>query len=355
MLNKTLLTLTFTFLICSASEAEAAEKVRVFILAGQSNMQGLGSVELGGEFKGVNEKGRPIIERVPGAIGSLRHMVREDPTEFAHLVDERGAWVVRDDVWIWSRNGQDYDKDGDKNNDTRTGGLTVGYGAVPKDGVPRIGPEFGFGHAVGEAYDEQVVIVKIAWGGKSLAVDYRPPSAVEKRGVPMKNGVPRKGAGVYYDLLIKNTKDALAAIETRYPNKDIVLSGFGWHQGFNDRLSTDYRREYAANLADFIVDIRKELGVPKLPFVIATTGMNPLYRESRNLELHRAQVGVADASLHPEFAGSVAAVDTRGFWRENKVSPSADGPHWNQNGESYYQIGAGMGEAMVELVPAKTP
>lgn len=54
------------------------------------------------------------------------------------------------------------------------GPFTVG---TARCGVDSIGPEFGFGHTVGNAIDAPVVLIKIAWGGKSLAVDFRPPSA----------------------------------------------------------------------------------------------------------------------------------------------------------------------------------
>jgi alpha-galactosidase len=39
---------------------------------------------------------------------------------------------------------------------------------------------------VGDHFDEPVLLVKVAWGGKSLAVDFRPPSAgaIEYRGNP---------------------------------------------------------------------------------------------------------------------------------------------------------------------------
>ena len=53
------------------------------------------------------------------------------------------------------------------------GPLAPGFGS--RDDA--IGPELGFGHVVGEHLDEQVLLIKVAWGGKSLAVDFRPPSA----------------------------------------------------------------------------------------------------------------------------------------------------------------------------------
>ena len=54
----------------------------------------------------------------------------------------------------------------------RKGKLTVGYGS-PKC----IGPELEFGTVVGDRYDEPVLLIKTAWGGRSLYRDFRSPSA----------------------------------------------------------------------------------------------------------------------------------------------------------------------------------
>ena len=40
-----------------------------------------------------------------------------------------------------------------------------------------MGPEVGFGWALGDYYDSEVLLIKVAWGGKSLAVNFRPPSS----------------------------------------------------------------------------------------------------------------------------------------------------------------------------------
>ncbi len=101
----------------------------------------------------------------------------------------------------------------------------------------------------------------------------------------------------------------------------------------------------------FIKDIRKELGVPKLPFVIAETGMNgPDEKHPRALSLMKAQAAVAE---HKEFHGDVAFVKTQNFWRPAEQSPSGQGYHWNSNAETYYLIGQSMGEAMLQLISNK--
>ena len=56
-------------------------------------------------------------------------------------------------------------------------GITVGYGARND----RIGPELQFGHVIGDYFENQVFLIKTAWGGKSLAKDFRPPQ-LRRRG-----------------------------------------------------------------------------------------------------------------------------------------------------------------------------
>jgi hypothetical protein len=126
-----------------------------------------------------------------------------------------------------------------------------------------------------------------------------------------------------------------------------VLAGFGWHQGWNDRINDKHNAEYESNMAHFIRDMRKDLGAERLPFVIAETGMTgPNEMHPRALSLMKAQAAVAE---HPEFKGNVAFVGTRAFWREKEQSPSGQGYHWNTNAETYYLIGEAMGQAMLGL------
>jgi alpha-galactosidase len=100
-------------------------------------------------------------------------------------------------------------------------------------------------------------------------------------------------------------------------------------------------------MANFIRDIRKDLGAPGLPFVIAETGMGgPEETHPRALSLMKAQAAVAE---YPEFQDNVAFVGTRDFWRPKELSPSGQGYHWNSNAETYYLIGTAMGEAMKKL------
>ena len=159
--------------------------------------------------------------------------------------------------------------------------------------------------------------------------------------------------GKYYRETLTLTKAALANSKELVPGSDgrYELVGFGWHQGWNDRIDDKHNAAYESNLAHFIRDIRKDLGVEKLPFVIAETGMTgPDEKHPRALSLMKAQAAVAE---HPEFQGNVAFVGTRTFWRPQEQSPSGQGYHWNTNAETYYLIGDAMGKAMLGLLNSK--
>ncbi len=312
-------------LLCSSLLSARAATVKVFILAGQSNREGQG-------FIAADPKRN-------GGKGSLEFLVKDAATapKFAHLVDAAGKWRVRDDVFIHYLQ--------------RKGPLTVGFGAKET----MIGPELGIGWVTGDAFKEPVLLIKCAWGGKSLGVDFRPPSAGK---LPYSLGEKTDAAmaqdpailGKYYRETLALTKAALAQVKELVPGSDgkYEVVGFGWHQGWNDRVTQPFNDEYEKNMAHFIRDMRRDLGVPKLPFVIGETGMTgPGETHPRALSLMKAQAAVAE---HAEFKGNVAFVGTKAFWRPVEASPSGQGYHWNTNAETYWLIGEAMGQAMLKLL-----
>ena len=296
-----------TWSTCVAAATGTSPPVKVFILAGQSNMVGFGKVAADPDRNG----GR----------GSLEWLVEHSPNraKYAALRDADGQWVERDDVKIWFLG--------------RSGGLRPGFGASED----AIGPELGFGTVVGDALDEPVVLVKIAWGGKAIGKEFRPPSSGGE-------------VGAEYRQLVDLSKATIANLGSIFPEfegREIELVGLGWHQGWNDRVDQAFNDAYERNLSNLIRDLRKELGAPDLPFVIAETGMTgPGETHPRALSLMAAQKAVAEAQ---EFRDTVAFVPTRSFWRDESQSPSRQGYHWNSNAETYHLIGEAMGEAMLRL------
>ncbi len=302
-----------------------SNKVKVFILAGQSNMEGHGEMN-------------PV-----GTQGTLEYIYNDDPTTYAHLKDG-GSWAVRDDAWIWYRRG---------GGAVLKGGLTTGYGAGSSNTT--IGPELQFGHSMGDYYTEKVLLIKIAWGGQSLGTDFRPPSSGWSKDVPVTDG----DEGFYYKQMLDFTVDALDNIATNFPTHNPAdgyeIVGFGWHQGWNDRVEPIFAAEYETNMENFIKDVRLSLGIPRLPFVIATTGMA---HNSNYSQVELAQLQMENFTTYPQFDDNVAVIDTQAFWIDASQSPSPSGNqgfHWNRNAKTYYMIGDSMADEMQTLIQAAVP
>ncbi len=298
--------------------------VKVFILAGQSNMQGHGEIS-------------PVT--TPGTLEST--LANDVGGTYQFTREPSGQWKRWNDVWIR------YER---SSSEKLSGDLTVGYGARST----LIGPEIGFGHEVGAHYDHQVLLIKTAWGGKSLGNDFRPPSSG-----PYASPTAPGDTGFYYQEMLRIVNDVTSNLATYFPDYDgqgFEIAGFGWHQGWNDRVSQTFTDEYEVNLANLIRDVRKDLGIIDLPFVVANTGIAGLSEsQPRALALMNAQLAVAQ---YPEFQGTVAAIDTRGFWRNPSDSPSPGGGqgfHWNRNAATYLDIGLAMGRAAVDIISNKCP
>lgn len=297
--------------------------VKVFILAGQSNMVGRGWYD-----KGQGEK--------IGGIGSLREQVNQDPENYGYLVDGDGKWrEIETMKFWWNRVGT---PDGLK---AMKGNLTVGYGAGPDC----VGPEYGFGWMLQRHYgDQPVLLIKTAWGGKSLHIDFCSPTAAARRDGRI---------GPYFLQMMDQVHQALDNLGGHFPEfkgKGYQIAGFGWHQGYNDMLSKPSDEAYEQNLVDFIHDIRAEFGKPKLPFSIASTGHGGMKVTPEQRLTLAGQLNVADQKKYPVFAGNVFTIDTRPIQPTVEESPVEDGSHWHNNGKALYLIGKGMGDGMVEML-----
>ena len=313
--------------------------VKVFILAGQSNMVGDG--HLG-----------PVEKK-----GTLAYMVQKsDKAEkFKHLVGEDGKWVLRDDVWYFQRQIL---KKGRRKAETIDVACGLKPGLQGTADKPRIGPELQFGHVMGEHFNEQVLIIKTAWGGKSLAVDFRPPSAGEPAFElkAAKDGTKREIGKFYRDMIsdVRYALDNLKRLFSGYDGQGYEIVGFGWHQGWNDGCNATYAAEYEKNLPLLIRDIRRDLGVKDLPVVIASSGFGghdnnlPGVRRCIKDVVEPAQIAVAAKTEN------VTCVETRDFFRPREESPTGAGYHWNSNAGTYFLIGDAMGKAMKNLVGETT-
>ncbi len=319
-----------------------AETVKIFILTGQSNMEGKAKVSL------------------------MDYQAQQTEYEelYSDLRTSEGEWVVRDDVWIKFLD--------------RKGPLTVGFGS--KD---RVGPELNFGRVVGDAIDEPVLLIKPAWGGKSLFRDFRSPSSGLPAAEVLANDLEKaqrkrpettqkdieESYGHFYRLMLEEVRMAMEDPGALFPelaDHKPEIAGLVWFQGWNDMVNADYVAAYSENMAHFIRDVRKDLKVPEMPVVIGQLGVggtDPAKPNEKRDEFKKNQA--APASL-PEFKGNVAVVETDQYWDVKADAVFSKG--WKQNIEewekvgsdypfhylgsptTYLGIGEGFGEAILKLM-----
>jgi alpha-galactosidase len=310
--------------VASSLTATAATKpLRVFILAGQSNMQGHAKVSTF-EHIGMDPVTQPML---------------------AEMLNADGSPKVCERVWISSIGCADTEQ---------TGRLTAGFGASQNG--PKIGPEFTFGLYMQKFTDAPILLLKTAWGGKSLNTDFRPPSAgpyvfnetqlaaFQKQGkdIAAIKATKEKETGVNYRLMVEHVKKVLADLKRVVPNYDAAqgyeLAGFVWFQGWNDLVDSgtypnrDKPGGYAAYstvMAHFIRDVRRDLNAPKLPFVIGVLGVGgPTAEYGPDQQRYKAtHQNFRDAMAAParllEFKGNVAAVLAEKYWDRELTAAKA--------------------------------
>jgi len=323
-----------------------ATPLKVFILAGQSNMEG----------------------KAQNKLLNYQATAPETKDLFAPFRKD-GDWVVRDDVLIKFLN--------------RHGKLTIGYGSRDRTGV-----ELQLGHILGEHYEEPVLLIKTAWGGHSLYQKFRSPSAglppAEKLAEELAKAQERTrkqnekrsqdkplptmeeikaGYGVSYRAMMTEVRDTLGNLGTLFPSlkdPEPEIAGFVWFQGWNDQYN-GAELEYAANMAHFIKDVRDDLDAPKLPFVIGVMGQNGSKEAKGAMKVIRE----AQLSMEEKFP-AVRAVRTDRLvdraaekryptWRDNIAEWEKVGSdhayHYLGSAIWFNRIGEAFAEALLEMTP----
>ena len=281
----------------------ADKKVKVFILAGQSNMEG------------------------HGMLGSLDHLGAHPTYGYLlkKLKNSDGSWATRDDVTIyWNKESKE----------EKYGPLSTDWGATTGESI---GPELMFGTIMGERYEEHVLLIKTAWGGKSVWCDFRSPGAGEmtwdeKRILKRDDWLE---PGLSYRNMVAEIKECLTNIKhvvPGYKGQGYEIAGMAWFHGWNDfcewHLQLDGKRvgmgvidRYPHNLAAMFRDLRKDLDAPDMPIVIGELGVgghemtkraeNPNDHEAvAMVKFRKAQKAVAD---DPSL-DNVIFVPTVDFW-----------------------------------------
>jgi hypothetical protein len=294
-------------------------RLQVFILAGQSNMVGMASIQ------------------------HLNLLIESNATPN----------IYRD--WLWNESSQSFNTRDDVfiryqlNGVDAYGGLTVnvssGFAATNN-----FGPELGFGWTLGDHLDRPVLLIKTAWGGKNLAVDFRPPSA----GIGNYSGIDPSSYGIFFRQSIHEIIDTLSSIETYVPGykkeDGFDLAGYVWFQGWNDMLTVPTVNEYGGNLIKFIRDVRRDLDAPDLPFIIGELGMHgtsPSGEEAARVEIMRATEKAVTLLL--EFRNNTVFVSTHEFAVMNGTTYNGI-YHYYGRADTYFHIGEALGQGALKLM-----
>ena len=330
-------------LVSIASPAVAEEKLKIFILAGQSNTvghanphtiatlyqsgaprdealakmvfkegSGLSKAKLDAqlvEARKLDELGGGIsfdkvkkMEDGPEKKALEARVKKHKEAHEAYKSKVTSACVVSDRVYINSI------ADGSK----KSGKLGVGYGG----GGKKLGPEFGFGLSMAKKVEGPILLIKTSWGGKSINYNFRPPSAGpyqlnDKEKAGGKADEIKKNAGLNYRMMNESIQNVLSNLKENHPAYDTdagyEIAGFVWFQGYNDQFSDEFRDNYKDNMISFIKDVRKEYKVPKMPFVIGVLGTG---RTAEKVGENAVSLGQREAAKAPAFKGNVVSVES---------------------------------------------
>lgn len=227
-------------LIAALSSLNAIEPVRVFIFAGQSNMEG------------ADSKAQDI-KHFPPFIGLEN---AQENVRFSYSL-------------------------GRESKSTSDGWLAL----QPIKNM--VGPELSFARKVSAHIDAPIAIIKCAAGGTHLGGDWNPD---EPQGFKM------------YPLALELVRQSIAKFDKQgIPYR---LEGFMWHQGENDMFNEDYRKNYGPNLANFIARWRKDLKQPTLKFYIGELCTKTIWGmdlRPRMYEISEAQKSVTKKDPFAEY------------------------------------------------------
>lgn len=247
--------LQLSSLLTSASSAPATDngKIKVFILAGQSNMDGRG------DGSKLTKSDQALLEEASGQI------------DFAY---------------------------------NRQPVVPLGI-SIPKPGIATkfnlkkvFGPELFFGTGLAYAMPGQrFLFIKLSQGGTSLFGCWNPEWSVEKATMMGEAKAPR----LYFEL-VDYIHDTLSA----YDPHDYEICGMLWVQGEADSntsregVGSIPAEAYGDNLQNLIRSIRRDTGVPDLPFMIMQVGGGAVVEGMQQAAKSLRNVSFIPQSIDPD-------------------------------------------------------
>lgn len=230
--------LTASLFFAQTYSSSAAEPIRVFIFAGQSNMVGSDSK--------VKD-----IDRFPPFRGLEQPQTN---TLFSYSIGRENK--MESNGWV---------------------------DLQPVNNV--VGPELSFARTVTQSIDTPIAIIKVAAGGTHLGGDWNPD---QPTGFEM------------YPLALKIIQQSLKQLEDL--GHEYRLEGFMWHQGENDMFNEEYMANYGKNLKHFLTRWRTDLKTPGLRFYIGELCTKTIWGMDLRPRMYAISLGQKEAATSDKLA-----------------------------------------------------
>lgn len=329
-------------------EQSRGDKLRVFLMFGQSNMQGQAYTYNSAQTASWNI---PTLEFLLSGSPAATSYLSNLPFGFKNSLD--ASWLnPRDDVWCVqydSSTGTAVDAQPTSSADdifNGMGPLSPGFGAGTNFGS-MFGAELSMGHLLGEATGDPVMLFKSNKGGTTLGNDWRPTDAVNSRGGEV--GVNYTNSMNQVIALLDELDADLAddgMLNDHHNATSYEISGVFWFQGWNEQsndgayTAAELQAEYQDNLVDLIHSIRKaDARIPNdVKFIVGESS-------DQNATLNAGRLG-AVAALNVEAPNSAAYFDTDGLIDVNYGNNDGGDPfsaswgyHFHARAENFLEIG----------------
>lgn len=290
---------------------EVHGKVKVVILAGQSNMAGYAS------------------------INHLQELINNNPVYRETYSNADGTLKTRSDVKIYFNSVANERSD-----------LEIGYGRNNM-----FGPEVGIGFTLGDYFDEPVFLIKIALGSTGLGDWWLPPSAyTDDTELTIHTGQLYRKMVRDVHLYTDNIPLYFPEYAGTNPEDAFEIIAFCWLQGWSDLLDDSFRNAYEENLQFLIQDVQTEFGA-STAFLIGELGQGGDLSNYKHLdytenikEMRAIQQRVANA-----MGVNVRFVPTQQYTNEEKGRKAYDAfSHYWGRAETILDIGNAFGNTVIE-------
>ncbi len=191
------------------------------------------------------------------------------------------------------------------------------------------GPEIGIAEFLSEKYpDEKFFIVKCAFGGTNLYLDWLSPSSggeYDKNSFALgdKEKKHYRAGGWCFNELIKLVHQSIFILESL--NYKTEICGFCWMQGESDAFEIQHVNNYCKHYENMLSDFNDVFGEYSKNCVYADAGISEIWQYYR--EINEIKSKHAESTRNSFYIDTIA----EGLTTLNEPEPEADSAHYDSD------------------------